>query len=191
MADYWRTLTAQRISRRHTLALSAGAAFLVACGGGSGDTKTEQATGLITKASDSAKQAKRGGIYLGSRTGDVDHSDPHVTTQQAPGTAMTYSRLFRRKPGFLAPQPVEFIGDLAESYEQSADKLTMTVKLRNSKWHPTAPVNGRPVDAQDVAYTWNRVATMGANRSLLANSVSPTAPIESVRALDDKTVQIK
>ena len=171
------TLSAARVHRR--------------CGGGSGDSKTEQATGLITKAADSAKQAKRGGVYLGSRTGDVDHSDPHVTTQQAPGTAMTYSRLFRRKPGFLAPQPVEFIGDLAESYEQSADKLTMTVKLRNSKWHPTAPVNGRAVDAQDVAYTWTRVATMGANRSLLANAVSPTAPIESVRALDDKTVQIK
>src|SRR5215217_7310154 len=108
MATYWDTFTAKRLSRRTALAVSASAAFIAACGGGSGDAKQpEQATGLVVKASDSTKQAKRGGIYLGSRTGDVDHSDPHVTTQQAPGTAMTYRRLFRRKPVFLAPQPVE------------------------------------------------------------------------------------
>ena len=64
MAGYWHTLTAQRFSRRRALALSAGAAFLVACGGGSSDSKPEQASGLITKASDSAKQAKRGGVRL-------------------------------------------------------------------------------------------------------------------------------
>src|SRR3954469_12897887 len=102
MATYWDTSIAKRLSRRNALALSAGAAFLVACGGGSGESKQpEQATGLVGKASDSIKQAKRGGIYLGSRSGDVDHSDPHVPTQQPPGTAMPYTRLFRRKPGYL------------------------------------------------------------------------------------------
>src|SRR5918995_2070595 len=164
MAGYWTNLTTKRLSRRTTLAASAGAAFLVACGGGSSDsTQSQRAAGFVVKASDSTKQAKRAGVYLGSRTGDIDHSDPMVTTQQAPGTAMTYSRLFRRKPGYLSPQPVEFIGDLADSFEQSADRLTTTIKLRNSKWHPVAPVNARAVDAQDVAYTWTRLVAIGAN----------------------------
>src|SRR5689334_8957766 len=183
-ATYWQSVFRQRVSRRRSLAMGAAAgasaAVLAACGGSSGGNKATgsgAAPSLITQPVDTTKTAKRGGDYLSSRTSDIDQNDPHFTTQAAPGTAQTYSRLFRRKPGVLGPQPFEFIGDLADSYEFSPDKLAMTVKLKASKWHPVPPVNGRAVDAQDVAFTWKRLEAMGANRSLLAHSVSPGAPI--------------
>jgi peptide/nickel transport system substrate-binding protein len=190
--NYWTHTLRQRLSRRRAIASAGGAglgaALLAACGG-DGDSGGEQASGLLSKPVDTAKQAKKGGIYLSSRSNDIDHSDPHFTTQAAPGTALTFSRLFRRKPGYLEPQPVAFIGDLAESWEFSGDKRQLTVKLKtNAKWHNTAPVNGRNVDAQDIVYTFKRVSEVGANRSLLANSVSPSAPIESMTAIDYRNV---
>ena len=192
--NYWTNTLTQRLSRRRTLAaaggLTAGAALLAACGGDSGSGGGT--TSLLSQPVDTSKQAKRGGVMAFWRDREVDTSDPHATTRNAPGSISTYSRLFRRKPGYMAPQPVDFIGDLAESWETSADKLQMTIKLRpNAKWHNVAPVNGRNVDAQDIAYSWRRVATVGANRSLLANSVSPSAPVESMTAVDDRTVMIK
>src|SRR5581483_3731061 len=111
--DYWTTLRNQRLSRRRALVLSAGsaaaAALLAACGGSDSGSGTKAgstpATGLLAKPEDTTRQAKRGGVYLSSRSNDIEHSDPHFTTQAAPGTAEVYSRLFRRKPGHLAPPP--------------------------------------------------------------------------------------
>ena len=123
MASYWDSAVQTRLSRRRAIgAAGAGAtaaALLAACGRSSGG-KTGggqgAAPGLITQPVDTTKTGKRGGDYLSSRTSDIDQNDPHFTTQAAPGTAQTYSRLFRRKPGVLGPQPFEFIGDLADSY---------------------------------------------------------------------------
>ena len=194
-SNYWSQVLSQRVSRRRALATSSAgvlsAAFLAACGGEDGPGSTTS-TGLLSKPVDDSKTAKRGGVMAFWRDREVDTSDPHATTRNAPGSISTYSRLFRRKAGYLGPQPVEFEGDLAESWETSADGLQMTLKLRpNARWHTVAPVNGRAVDAQDIAFSWNRVATVGANRSLLANSVSPAAPIESMTAIDRQTVLIK
>ena len=195
-SSYWTRTLNQRLSRRRALAATGAtglaAALLAACGGGDDGGSDGGTSSLLSKPVDASNGAKKGGIMNFWRDREVDSSDPHLTTRNAPGSISTYSRLVRRKPGYLSPQPVEFIGDLAESWEVSGDRLQTTFKLRpNARWHNIPPVNGRNVDAQDVAYTWRRVAAMGANRSLLANSVSPSAPIESVTALDDRTVVMK
>lgn len=188
----WRNIERQRLSRRRALtaagAAGAAALLLAACGGGKSG---EQVEGLVTKPVDTLKQARRGGVYLSSRSNDIDHSDPFFTTQGTPGTAELYARLFRRAPGYLAPQPVEYIGDLAESWEFSGDRLQLTVKLKNSRWHDIPPVSGRVLDAADVAYTWKRLEAISANRGILSNNISPAAPIQSVGAIDAKTVSIK
>ena len=190
MTSYWERAAALRVTRRRSLAAAGGGALagalLAACGGNEG--KSSDSGHLVTKPTDSTKEAKRGGVMLFYRDREVTTSDPHFTSRTQPGTSSTYSRLFRRKPGYLAPQPVEFVGDLSDSWELSPDKLQMTIKLRpNATWHNVAPVSGRPVDSQDIVYSWERVASVGANRSLLANAVSPSAPIESIRAVDNRT----
>jgi peptide/nickel transport system substrate-binding protein len=192
--DYWTKALASRVTRRRALAAGGGAFFgsalLAACGGDSDSGGDSHA--LLAEPEDTTKQAKRGGIMSFWRDREVDTSDPHATTRNAPGSISTYSRLFLRTPGYLAPQPVEFAGDLAQTWETSPDKLQTTLKLRPSaKWHDVPPVSGRNVDAHDIVYSWNRVARVGANRSLLANSVSPSAPIESMTAIDDSTVLLK
>ena len=48
-------------------------------------------------------------------------------------------------------------GQLAESW-QTPDPLTAVFKIRKGiKWHNKAPVNGRPLTAHDVAYSWQRL----------------------------------
>jgi peptide/nickel transport system substrate-binding protein len=161
--DYWTKTLASRVTRRRALAAGGGAflgsALLAACGGdsdGGGDSHA-----LLAEPADTTKQAKRGGVMSFWRDREVDTSDPHATTRNAPGSISTYSRLFLRTPGYMAPQPVEFAGDLVQTWETSPDKLQTTLKLRPSaKWHDVPPVSGRNVDAHDIVYSWNRVARL-------------------------------
>jgi hypothetical protein len=162
--NYWKTASAQRLSRRRALA-GAGAGtlagvLLAACGGDDGSGSTDTGS-LVTRPVDTSKQAKRGGVMQFYRDREVTTSDPHFTSRTQPGTASTYSRLFRRKPGHLGPQPVEFIGDLSESWEVSPDKLQITIKLKPATWHNVAPVSGRPVDGQDIAYSGSESLAAG------------------------------
>lgn len=193
-SNYWCNTIERRISRRRALAASGagalGAGLLAACGGDGGKGDGAGAK-LVSKPVDTIKQAKKGGIYYSSRSNDLDHSDPFFTTQATPGTAELYARLFRRAPGYLAPQPVEYIGDLAGSWEFSPDKLRLTVKLKNAHWHTLPPVNGRALEASDVVYTWGRLEAISANRGLLSNKISPAAPIESMTAVDKTTISLK
>ena len=79
-----------------------------------------------------------------------------------------------------------------ESWEVSPDKLTITGKMNPEiAFSPNKPVNGRAVDAEDVAASWKRFSTVSSRRGELANSVDPAAPILSITATDAKTVVIK
>ena len=152
---------------------------------------TGASTGLLTEPQDTTSNAVRGGIYLSSRSNDLDHSDPFFTTQGTPGTAEIYSRLFRRTPGYLSPQPVEYEGDLAESWEFSPDGLQLTVKLKpNAHWHDIEPVNGRALEASDIVYTWERLEADSPNRGLLSNNISSVAPITSMTEVDAHTIRL-
>ena len=105
---------------------------------------------------------------------------------------LTYSRLTMLKAGYLQDSEGEFVGDIAESWEWSPDRLQLTMRLRNDvKFHNIAPVNGRAMDMDDVLLSWKRFTERGLLRSELVNSVNPTAPVQSVSATDSRTLVFK
>lgn len=105
---------------------------------------------------------------------------------------LAFSTLFQFKPGYLKPTENEVIGDLVEAWERSPDGLQYTLKLRpGAKWHNKPPLNGRTLDAEDVAFTWDRYRTISTARAGIANSVSPNAPVISFTASDPRTVVLK
>lgn len=194
--NYWTRLLTGRLNRRRAVtAVGAGfsAAVLLAACGNDGDKPNGDSSGLLTKPVDSSKEAKQGGVMKMSRSSDIQHWDPHFSgAWWSFANPAVYSRITRLKAGYLAPASGEVVGDLAESWEFSPDRLTATFKLRpNVTWHQIAPVNGRAFDSQDVIYSWTRYLKEGGNRSNFANSVNPEAPIVSLTAPDRLTVVAK
>ncbi|HLF77046.1 MAG TPA: ABC transporter substrate-binding protein, partial [Dehalococcoidia bacterium] len=92
----------------------------------------------------------------------------------------------------LEPTAGSVGGDLAESWELSPDKLTLTVKLTNkAKFHPFPPVNARAPDSRDVVYSYNRLKDIGLSRAALANEVNGSGPVTSISAPDNSTIVFK
>jgi peptide/nickel transport system substrate-binding protein len=78
----------------------------------------------------------------------------------------------------------EVVPQLAESWEVSDDNQTYTFKLKTGATFQ----DGSPVEAKDVVYSMQRLLALNEGPSyLFAGLVQP----ESVRALDDHTVEIK
>src|SRR5690606_19455103 len=89
-----------------------------------------------------------------------------------------FGTLLREEAGYLEPSSSVVTGDLAESFEFSPDHLTLTMKMRNGvKWHNKPPVNARPVDTDDVLFTWNRYIAEGGLRAIVVNEINPDAPV--------------
>ena len=83
-------------------------------------------------------------------------------------------------------------GEIAESWEISADLLTYTFDIREDiQWHDKAPMNGRELTAKDVEWTWQKHYGMG---EFEGQGKNPTywrftaAPLESITATDENTV---
>ena len=197
-ANYWSRIARRRLSRRRALAAAGGsavaAALLAACGGGDSDTDKQEVSGLITQPADTTKQAKRGGTLVFSVTADIPILDPHfLSLANAAQVLLNYNRLTRVKPGILELSDGSVHGDAVESWEFSPDKLTITMKVRQSLGTPPslAPVNGRNLDSSDILYSWKRFKENGNNRSDYANDINPNAPIVSFTAPDAKTIVAK
>src|SRR5687768_9245939 len=202
MSTYWSKAAAQRVTRRRGILAAGGfglgAAFLAACGGDdggngkNGSTGARDASGLLTEPVDTTKQAKRGGVL--KRNGNTDGTmDPNQSVGGvSPFLEMVYSRLVTWKPGVGRPAAEDqLVGDAAESWEYSPDRLTINLKLRqNMKFHNIAPVNGRALDVEDVLWSWKRFSETSASRGAIANSANPNAPVLSVTAPDAQTLQI-
>jgi ABC-type transport system substrate-binding protein len=192
---YWANILCTRVSRRRAFVASGatalGAAFLAACGGVSnGGGETEHASGLLTQPVDTSKQAVRGGTMKTYSRAFITHYDVHNTQTAGQGIPdLAYSRFVVTEPGYLGP--VDYFkvkADMGESWEYSPDGLTLTMKLRQGAgWAPLAPVNGRPVDIEDIAYTWKRWAEKGSNRVDHLNSLNPDAPVLSFATTDART----
>ena len=206
-----------------TSAAAFSAAFLAACGGssnnngstGAAPTATKPASsgatgtsgasgatgssgaapsGLLSKREDTTAQAKPGGTLIMDNPLDPPHFDPHLLTlPAAAAVSLIYNKLLGVKPGSLQISDGTIEGDLAQSWEFSPDKLTLTMKIRTDAGTPPnqAPVNGRKLDADDVVFSWDRWAKTGSNRQDLVNSVNPAAPVLSLTAVDKNTIQIK
>src|SRR5688572_17594845 len=195
--DYWSRLVSGRANRRRVLGVTAvtglGAAFLAACGGGS-DGGRQEAAGLVAKMDDTSNRAKPGGVLVDSRNADTSSLDPFASNSLVTSgiNAFVYGRLTKLEHGRLADPSGEVVGELAESWEWSPDRLTLTMKLRpNVKFHNLPPVNGRVMDVDDVVYSWKRFSDTGLLRSELVNSVNPEAPVLSLSAADSRTIVFK
>jgi peptide/nickel transport system substrate-binding protein len=192
--DYWQRITASRINRRRLLATAgagtAAAAFLAACGSEQAAKSNGDPSGLLSQPVDETKNVKRGGTLV--------HAGRPLTSLDPIGSSAIginfrmYDTLWKKKGGYLESNKGDLTGSIFESWEVSPDKLQVTAKV-TTKAHfvPDAPINGRTVDAHDVAYTWERYKKVGALRNEVANEVDPGAPVLSMTALDDRTVVIK
>ncbi len=200
---FWAQGLSQRLSRRRAIAgtggAALGAAFLAACGGGgsssgSAGTKEEKnVSSLVTQQKDTTKEAKKGGTLKFSLPADIPNFDGHILSfTDAQQVLLNFNRLTRIKPGVLELSDGTVTGDAIESWEFSPDKLTLTMKVRQNLGMPNIPpVNGRNLDATDIAYSWERWKKTGTNRSELVNEVNTNAPVLSLTATDARTVVVK
>jgi peptide/nickel transport system substrate-binding protein len=134
-----------------------------------------------------AAAPKYGGTYRTPVTGEAPHMDTHQTNNNiinVGGISLAYSRLVKLYSGpNRRGEDAEVRGDLAESWTQ-ADDVTYTFKLRpNVKWQNIAPVNGRPLVAEDVKYSFERILGLKVNASFLGG-------VEKVEAVDPQTVKL-
>jgi peptide/nickel transport system substrate-binding protein len=203
--NYWQSLVSQRLSRRRALVVAGGgsaAAFLAACGGGSSGgggkdaapSGPKDASGLLAQVVDTSGSAVRGDTLKSLASADVTSFDPltsqSFTTQVHAG--FLYSRILKVVPGFKGPSKRDLEGDLAESWEVSPDKLTITLKLRkNAKWDAQAPTSGRAVAADDIVWSWNRFAAASPYRADMSYKANPDAAIDSMTAPDANTLVVK
>lgn len=136
----------------------------------------------------SDKPAKKGGTWARASAWDPPVIDPRFTlsvgTFQFVG--LTNNRLVRY--GFSdevsGPADLALKGDLAESWQASADQRVWTFKLRQGvKWHNLPPVKGREFVAADVKYCFEQYAKEGVQSSTFQE-------IEGFETPDKNTVRI-
>lgn len=125
--------------------------------------------------------ARFGGQYCSTSASDAVSFHPYLTTDTASsgyqGTVYT-GGLLR-----LDENTLEYIPNMAESYEISEDGLTFTFKLRQGmQWS-----DGQPLTAQDFKWTYDMVKNPDNGYPYL----SQLDFITSYEALDDYTLQIK
>jgi ABC-type transport system substrate-binding protein len=210
MSGYWSKTLNRRLSRRRALAatgLTAGAAaFLAACGGdddddsgvetsGTPEATPEDTSGLLQPITED-KDAQPGGVFV---LNNGSNRDPLHLDGKAQGQiqlnffqSMAYEALVRNKAGYKEPSTwSEVEPQLAESWELSGDKLQITFKLRDGvNWQNIPPVNGRPLDSEDVLASWNYFIGSDTpnNKASSANAINPAAPIIGWEAPDPQTV---
>ncbi|HLF79298.1 MAG TPA: ABC transporter substrate-binding protein, partial [Dehalococcoidia bacterium] len=212
MANYWSRVLETRVGRRRALVASGGvalsAAFLAACGGddsggGSSQTKTNLPDSIL-KPVDTSKTAKRGGVWKGFLGRDPQNFDLYNFDPFSQPFANTVgSKLVKMKPGFMEDPSLAVEPDVAQSWELSPDKLSITFKLNPAaKWAPlgTPYYQGTPtaianriIDSEDVLAAWERwaVTASASGADELVNSRQPSAPVTSITAPDKSTVVMK
>ncbi|MEO1016233.1 MAG: ABC transporter substrate-binding protein [Pseudomonadota bacterium] len=122
-------------------------------------------------------------LNVGAFGADANQLNPFLSGggQDRALFAYVFNGLTRFPPGSMDPADIEL--DLAESYESSDDGLTWTFVLRDGvQFHH----GYGELTAADVVYSLNR-----ARNPETSGVAANLAAVESVEALDDKTVQIK
>ena len=114
----------------------------------------------------SDKPAKRGGLLTRASAWDPPVLDPRLTNSVGlfQIATLTSNRLLRYPFSDEAKNNADLTlkGDLAETWEGSADFKTWTFKLRQGvKWQNVPPVNGRELVAEDVRYCYDAYAKEG------------------------------
>jgi peptide/nickel transport system substrate-binding protein len=194
IGNYWQLAARRRLSRRTVLRGSAlaGAGLvglpLLACKGGvPGGTSSSPSSKPAASSAGSGKDVNSligrtgkkatespttGGTYIDVTSSNAPTLDPHgsssVLTMQAVSGVM--SRLLKYKSAWEPQTKFDRVTepDLALTAE-SPDAITWTFKLRpDAKFHNVAPVNGHPVEAEDIKATYTRATSpTNANRGSL------------------------
>lgn len=170
-------------------------AILAACSSDSADDATDSAPVGATAAANTTPsgQAKPGGILRGSLAKDVATLDPLTASsgETAQLASYTYSRLLKFKSGQGAFADGTLAGDVAESWEQP-DDLTLILRLRpGMELDSRPPTNGRTLTTEDVVLSWQKYEEDSAFKGNLSHAANKFAPISSLRAIDDQTIEIK
>src|SRR3954454_1819066 len=148
-----------------TGSFAAAAAFLAACGGSDSDSsgggEKKDAASNLYKPVDTSAQAKQGGVVKHWAGADITHFDALASNSASTvgdDSILAYTRMLKSKSGFypnVADGSTE--PEMAESFEVSPEKLTVTMKLRQGqKWDARAPTNGRVMDMDDVMFSVNK-----------------------------------
>lgn len=135
-------------------------------------------------ASESAEPAsaaegskEEGGSLIFGLSGEPSTMDPLVQN----GTAGRTVKLSMYRGLVNYDEEGKLSNELAASYKTSEDNKTYTFKLRDAKFH-----NGDPVTAEDVKYTFERIANPK-NNATFRNELSVIGKIDAV---DNETVVI-
>ena len=133
---------------------------------------------LLVASAASAQTPKRGGTLRVSYGNDIANLDFHT----APGYEMMWVAMNVGCGLVNITTDGKFVGDVAESWQVSADHLNYTFKLKKAIFH-----DGTPVDAAAVKFSIDRLkdpATKSGMRTFYD-------PVHSVEVLDPQTVQVR
>ena len=122
-------------------------------------------------------EVAEGGTLVAAISGEPDQLDPHMTSAYPSFQVLenVYDTLVQ--PG---DPPTEAEPALAESWETSDDELTWTFSLREDVvWH-----DGEPFTADDVVFSFERIAEEGLNAARFDT-------VEDVTAVDEHTVELQ
>ena len=120
---------------------------------------------------------------------EIPHLDVHQDVQEtltALGPGLAYSRLLRLRSGQGDNQPNLLLEcDLCQSWTLN-ENLAYVFKLRpDARWQNLAPVHGRPLIADDIVFSLERLKTNGWPNAPLLSSIG------SSKALDDLTLEVE
>ena len=134
--------------------------------------------------------ARGGGHLVLAAMADYSHRDVHQDNQETLATlgpGLAYSRLLRLSTGPGVDQPnLALECDLCESWELTPD-LTYLFQLRTDvNWQYVSPVNGRPLVADDLVFSYQRMRTTGwPGQARFADR-----GVGEIEALDDHTLEV-
>ena len=132
---------------------------------------------------DTSAQGKPGGTWSYWASSDITHFDALISNsfQTVDRCSIwAYNRLLKFKSGFY-PKVADGTqeGDMAESWELSPDKLTLTMKIRQGdgvKWDDQAPTSGRMMDMDDVLYSYNKFIELNPGGANCRQQPQPGCP---------------
>ncbi len=167
----WVTLVARRLRRVGGLMVVAALMVLSACGSDTSTSSKDADAGPVQRGGTLKVATPVEPISLDPAMGQTDPGSQHAQV-------LIFERLLSLEPGSLEIKP-----GLAESWELSDDKRSLTFKLRDAKFS-----DGSPVTSADVKFSLARAA----DEKIDPNYGAAIAPfVESVSTPDARTVVLR
>ncbi len=130
----------------------------------------------------------RGGVLNLTTEQDIAHVDVHADVSPALATwgpGIAYSRLMRLQSGADVTLPSLAVEcDLCQSWEMESPTSFRFDMRADARWHRISPVDARPVDAHDVAFSYLRLSDPDMPNSPLFRGIA------HVQAIDRWTLRI-